>query len=74
MHVALGHPDPDFHTACHMLQQTMRSVCSILSKEGGAQHIRLPITPELLLKLRKVWQKDAGHFDICSIHCALGSM
>lgn len=47
-----------------MLQQTMRSVCSVLSKEGGAQHTRLPITPELLLKLRKVWQKDAGRFDI----------
>jgi len=53
-----------------MLQQTMRSVCSVLSKEGGAQHTCLPITPELLLKLRKVWQKDASRFDIIMLWAA----
>lgn len=64
MHEALGHPNPDFSHSMVMLQQTVCGVWSVLSKEGGDQRTCLPITLELLLKFRKVWEKDAGCFDI----------
>lgn len=71
MHEALSHPNPDFSHSMVMLQQTVCGVWSVLSKEGGDQCTCLPITLELLLKFRKVWEKDAGCFDI---NYALGSM
>ena len=65
LHVTLGHPDPDYSHSKPRLQQVLRGVRSILSKNKPqeAQHTRLPITPELLLKIRKVWEKNSEQHD-----------
>ena len=71
MHVALGRPDPDFsHSISYATAD--HAQCVFCSEQGGwsSTQTRLPITPEPLLKLRKVWQKDAGCFDIIMLWAA----
>ena len=72
LHVTLGHPDPDYSHSMLRLQQVLRGVRSILSKNKPqeAQRTRLPITPELLLKIRKVWEKNSREHDFIMLWAA----
>lgn len=57
LHVSLGHSEPDFGRAMPTLQQALRGVRYLQSKRGRAPRTRLPITPELLHKIRREWDK-----------------
>ena len=54
LHLAEGKPNPIIHEMAR-LQQVLRGVKRCQAKAGVRERPRLPISPELLLKLRSVW-------------------
>ena len=58
LHVAEGHGDP--HMSCMArLEQVLKGIKSVQAKSAPKQ-TRLPITPELLSKMRQVWMAADG--------------
>ena len=45
------------------LEQVLKGIKSIQAKGGAQGRERLPITPELLVKLKRVWEQDAQNID-----------
>lgn len=68
LHIAQGFGDPHI---CEMarLEQVLRGVKKVQSK-GHRRDTRLPVTPELLLKLREVWNRNSGARDNIMIWAA----
>ena len=79
LHLAGGKPDPIIHEMAR-LQQVLRGVKRIQAKAGMRERPRLPISPELLLKLRSVWlggsttDRDQKMLWAASVLCFFGFM
>lgn len=59
LHIAEGFGDPHISSMAR-LEQVLRGVKLTRAKEGGGwRSIRLPMTPDLLLKIREVWNRDS---------------
>lgn len=56
--MAKGHGDPNISSMAH-LEQVLRGIKGLQAKTVPKQ-ARLPITPELLLKIRQVWSAADG--------------
>ncbi len=63
LHLSLGFPDPDYGHSMPRLQQTLRGVRVVKSREGGSGRLLLPITPEILHKIRRAWNADPTETD-----------
>ena len=59
LHVAQGVGDPNISSMAH-LEQVLRGVKGVQAKTSKRLN-RLPITPELLRKIRLVWVAGSGH-------------
>ena len=71
LHVSLGYPEPNLGQSMPTLQQAMRGVRSVQSKRGRGQRVRLPITPELLHRIRRHWdQLQTGQSDVVMLWAA----
>lgn len=61
MHIVAGKGDP-FKEDMPLLEYTMRGIKSDQARNGeSVSRTRLPITPAILLQLRKVWERDASN-------------
>ncbi len=62
LHIAEGYGDPQI---CNMarLEQVLKGIKSVQSKQISGRRVRLPITPDLLAKLRGVWSSRSNKFD-----------
>ena len=60
--ISLDHPNPYI---CKMpkLEQVIKGIKGIQTKQGSTPRTRLPITPTILLKLREFWELNARSFD-----------
>ena len=54
LHLAVGRPDPHIHEMAR-LAQVLRGIKRCQARAGAQPRPRLPISPELLVKLRQVW-------------------
>ncbi len=63
-HLAISYklPDPKISNMAY-LHQVLRGIRSEHAKRRPGNRKRLPITPELLLKLRQVWERQACNID-----------
>lgn len=57
LHIAKGEGDPGISKMVK-LQQVLRGIKSSQAKIGGKKSPRLPITPDLLLAIKGVWEKE----------------
>ena len=55
-------PDPKIGEMGRLEQVIKGSKCEYAKLKPGTRE-RLPITPELLLKMRKIWKKQSKSFD-----------
>ena len=62
LHLAMHLPDPKIGEMARLEQVIKGSKCEFAKLKPGTRE-RLPITPELLLKMRKVWEKESTSFD-----------
>ena len=62
MHVAEGYGDPRMSSMAR-LEQVLRGIKSLQARTRGRSLPRLPITPDLLLKMKGVWQKRGTTWD-----------
>ena len=62
LHIAEGVDVPHMHCMAR-LEQVLRGVKSVQSKRPKRPQARLPITPELLRRLREVWLVGGGDLD-----------
>lgn len=62
LHLEKKLPDPNIGSMAR-LEQVLRGVKSFQSKQSPPPKPRLPITPDILLKLKKVWNKDPSNTD-----------
>lgn len=63
MHIAEGLADP-FISAMPRLHYVVNGVKRTQSEEGKGSRVRLPITPEILRKLKTVWERQGCSQDI----------
>ena len=63
LHVEEGVGDPHIGSMAK-LEQVLRGIKSIQAKGAPRGKERLPITPELLIKLKRVWEQDARNRDV----------
>ena len=61
LHIAEGYGDPHIHTMTR-LKQVLKVIKMVQSK-GPKRMERLPITPNLLAKLKEVWSSGLSTFD-----------
>lgn len=79
MHIAEGYGDPQISNMAR-LEQVLRGVRYAQAKDsGGRKHSRLPITTDLLFKLKEVWGRDGRAPDnimlwAASLMCFFGFM
>lgn len=69
LHVAEGLPEP-FGPAQKRLHYTLQGIRRREANLGQGERPRLPITPELLKKLKGVWSKKKGDPDIVMVWAA----
>ena len=62
MHVAEGYGDPCMSSMAR-LEQELKGIKSLQARTRGRSLPRLPITPDLLLKMKGVWQKRGTTWD-----------
>ena len=62
LHLAMHLPDPKIGEMGRLEQVIKGSKCEYAKLKPGTRE-RLPITPELLLKMRKIWEKQSKSFD-----------
>ena len=62
LQVESGHEDPQFGNMIR-LEHVLRGIKRELSKKDPTTKPRLPMTPNILLKLRAVWEGDSSAFD-----------
>ena len=62
LHLEKKLPDPNIGSMAR-LEQVLRGVKSFQSKQSPPPKPCLPITPDILLKLKKVWNKDPSNTD-----------
>lgn len=64
LHVAEGYGDPRVSSMAR-LEQVLKGIKMTQARKPGEKSlVRLPITPELLLKLKGSWSKEQGHDSI----------
>lgn len=61
LHIAEGYGDPHIHTMAR-LEQVLKGI-KIIQAKGPKRSERLPITPNLLAKLKEVWSSRLSKFD-----------
>lgn len=69
LHLAEGLPDP-FGTGHQRLHYVLQGVRRREAGQGKGERPRLPMTPELLRKLKAVWAKEAGDKDTVMVWAA----
>ena len=69
LHIRSGLPDP-FVSLMPRLGYTLKGVKRVEAEKGVGQRPRLPITPPLLRKLKRVWERSAEHCDTKMIWAA----
>lgn len=62
LHIAKGLPDPKIGDMSK-LEQVLRGIKRAQSKLIAPPRVRLPITPDILKKIRKVWNEDGQNPD-----------
>ena len=62
LQIAAHFPDPNIHVMPR-LEQVIKGSKRVAAKQGQTTRPRLPITPDILLKLRRVWGSDPHNFD-----------
>ena len=62
LQIAEGLPDPKI-ASMPKLEQVMRGIKSHQARSTSGSQPRLPITPDVLLKMRKVWESDSRNPD-----------
>jgi len=62
LHLAVHLPDPKIGEMSRLEQVIKGSKCEYAKHNPGSRE-RLPISPDLLLKMRKVWEKQAKDHD-----------
>ena len=69
LHIAVGAGDPGIS---HMpnLEQVLKGVKSSQAKEKKQVKVRLPVTPEILLQMKKAWGKESGGRDVVMLWAA----
>lgn len=63
LQIELHFPAPAIHTMPR-LEQVLKGAKREAAKRGNREKPRLPITPEILLKLRRVWEEDRKKYDM----------
>ena len=63
LQIASGHPDPFVGAAMPQLDQVMKGIKRVQAEKGGNQRERLPISPSILLGLKKVWSASMSEHD-----------
>ena len=67
LHIDKGEGNPRMRNMVH-LEQVLRGARSLQAKNRPVAQPRLPITPELLLKMRQSWEKQGNMgCDLCQI-------
>lgn len=64
MQISTGLPEPQIHSMPR-LRQVLKGVQRVRGKEGRAPKPRLPITPDILRKLKAVWMREGSSRDCC---------
>ena len=62
LHLAMHLPDPKIGEMARLEQVIKGSKCEYAKLKPWTRK-QLPITPELLLKMRKIWEKESNSFD-----------
>ena len=62
LQIAMSLPDPRMGEMAR-LEQVIKGAKREYAKRNPETRVRLPITPDILLKLRSVWSRDAKDFD-----------
>ena len=76
LHVAEGVGDPHIHSMAR-LEQVLKGVKSTQARGGKQERRRLPITPDILLKVKQVWErgvidKDKAMLWAAALTCFFG--
>ena len=69
LHIAEGAGDPGI-SSMPRLEQVVKGVKATQAKEGEKVKARLPITPELLLKMKQAWSQESGSRDVAMLWAA----
>lgn len=67
--IALGLRDPQI-SGMAKLEQVIKGAKRTYAGHAQDRRVRLPITPNLLLKMKAVWEKNAGDFDTVMLWAA----
>jgi len=70
LHIASRLPDPNI-SSMSRLEQVLRGIKSQHAKKGRQPRQRLPITPDILLILRTVWNAEPGSRDCIMLWAAV---
>jgi len=70
MQIEANMPDPFNATAMPKLEYVLKGVKRVEAENGKKSRTRLPITSEILKKLKKVWEPSADRFDTHMIWAA----
>ena len=70
LQIAAGHSDPFAETAMPQLDQVMKGIKRVEAEKGIEKRECLPITPDILLKLKEVWSSKMAEFDTKMIWAA----
>ena len=61
--IASGHPDPFVGAAMPQLDQVMKEIKRVQAERGGDKREHLPISPSILLSLKRVWSASMSEHD-----------
>ena len=62
LQVSMNFPDPKIGDMAH-LEQVVKGAKREHAKKNPDKRERLPITPELLMRMKKVWSREPKNFD-----------
>ena len=70
LQIASGHSDPFAGAAMPQLDQVMKGIKRVQAESGSDKREHLPISPSILLRLKKVWSASMSDHDTKMIWAA----